>query len=392
MTRLHSIAAALAAAVVLACAGVAWATPATVNLRVEGSSQTLYEGSVTTDAKTLTKDNTGPHPCDGTNGGVNATPGPTMTGAMDDGLTAAGFSWAATWDDGYQDFFISRIGPDTNTGAPNYQPYWGYFQNWVATQIGGCQQQVAAGDDVLFAYSSYGDPLLQLSGPARAATGQSFAVTVQQNDGNGTRTVAPGASVQGQTTDATGQATISFADPGVKHFKATRAGSVRSNALDVCVYVEGSGDCGTAKAGTTDESTPPAQETPGQPAPPAKDTTPPVVTIGEPVDGRTYASGPRLLSGNVSDDHGLYQVFLRLRQAGSGGTSAARCRWYSAKREVFTHRTVPCSRARFFRIGKSGNWSYLLPARLRKASYVLDVKVLDTSYNAGRDTASFRVK
>src|SRR6476660_4510766 len=99
MTRLHSIAAALAAAVVLACAGVAWAAPTTVNLRVEGSSQTLYEGAVTTDAKTLTKDNTGPHPCDGTNGGVNPTPGPTMTGAMDDGLTAAGFSWAATWDD-----------------------------------------------------------------------------------------------------------------------------------------------------------------------------------------------------------------------------------------------------------------------------------------------------
>jgi hypothetical protein len=390
MTRLHSIAAALAAAVVLTCCGVAWAAPVTVNLRVEGSSQTLYEGSVTTDAKTLTKDNTGPHPCDGTNGGVNPTPGPTMTGAMDDGATAAGFTWAATWDDGYQDFFISRIGPDTNTGAPNFQPYWGYFHNWVATQIGGCQQQVSAGDAVLFAYSNYGEPLLQLSGPGRAATGQSFSVTVQQNDGNGNRTVAPGANVQGHTTDAAGQATLSFSDPGVKRIKATRSGSVRSNAIDVCVYAEGSGDCGTTKAGSG-EPGPPAQETPGQPAPPAKDTTPPLVTIGQPVDGRTYAKGPRLLSGNVSDDHGLQQVFLRVRKPGSGA-SKTRCRWYSAKREVFTHRSVPCSRSRFFRIGKSGNWSYLLPARLRTGGYVLDVKALDTSYNAGRATASFRVR
>lgn len=391
MTRLHSIAAALAAAVVLACAGAAWAAPATVNLRVEGSSQTLYEGSVTTDAKTLTKDSTGPHPCDGTNGGVNPTAGPTMTGAMDDGATAAGFTWAAAWNDSYQDFFIDRIGPDTNTGAPNYQPYWGYFQNWVATQIGGCQQQVSAGDSVLFAYSNYGEPLLQLSGPGRAATGQSFSVMVQQNDGNGNRTAAPGASVQGKTTGADGQATLSFADPGVKRFKATRAGSVRSNAIDVCVYVEGSGDCGTTKAGTTDEQTPPAQDAQGQAGPAVKDTTPPLVTIGQPVDGRTYSSGPRLLSGNVSDDHGLQQVFLRLRKPGSGA-SATRCRWYSAKREVFTHRTVPCSRSRFFRIGKSGNWSYLLPARLRSGGYVLDVKVLDTSYNAGRKSASFRVR
>lgn len=392
MARLYRIAVTLAALIVLTCAGAAWAAPATVNLRVEGSSQTLFEGQVTTDAKTLNKDPSGPHPCDGTNGGVNPTPGPTMTGAMDDGATAAGFTWDATWDSGYEDFFISRIGPDTNTGFPDYQPYWGYFLNWITTNIGGCQQQVAADDAVLFAYSSYGEPLLQLSGPARAATGESFEVTAQQNDGNGNRTAAPGAAVEGQTTDAQGHAALSFDQPGVKHLKASRAGSVRSNAIDVCVYVQGSGDCGTAKADTPGEPGPPAEETPVQAPAPAKDTTPPLVKIGEPVDGRTYSNGPRLLSGQVSEESGIHQVFLRLSQAGSAGASKSLCRWYSAKRELFTHRRVPCSRSRFFRVGKTGTWSYLLPARLGRGGYVLDVKVLDTSYNVGRATASFRVR
>jgi hypothetical protein len=59
---------------------------------------------------------------------------------------------------------------------------------------------------------------------------------------------------------------------------------------------------------------------------------------------------------------------------------------------VFTHRTVPCSRARFFRVGTDTRFSYLLPARLRKGKYVLDVKVLDRAYNAGRSSVPFGVK
>jgi hypothetical protein len=73
-------------------------------------------------------------------------------------------------------------------------------------------------------------------------------------------------------------------------------------------------------------------------------------------------------------------------------TSASRCRWFSGKRQVFTHRTVRCSRARFFRVGSQPKFSYLLPARLGKGKYVLDVKVLDRAYNAGRETLSFKVK
>jgi hypothetical protein len=257
------------------------------------------------------------------------------------------------------------------------------------TQSGGCQQQVGQSDDVLFAYGDYGAPLLQLSAPARAATGESFQVTVQQNDGTGNRTSAPGAAVAGATTDATGHASLSFADAGVHRFKATRSGAIRSNAASVCVYVAGSGDCGTDKApGAAGEPAP------GGPAPQpaAKDTTPPVIAITSIKAGKQYARGPRVIAGQVDDAGGIAQVFLRLRSSDGGGlTAASRCHWFSGKRGVFTHRTVPCSKARFFRIGTKTRFSYLLPARLRTGKYVLDVKVLDRSYNAGRAAVPFGV-
>src|SRR4051794_2175424 len=301
MPKLHSRAALLAASVALAAAAPVAAAPVTVNLRVEGATQTLYEGLVTTDAKTLTKDATGPHPCDGTNAGKNPTPGPTMTGAMDDGVAAAGLTWAGTWDDGFGDFFIDRIGPDTSQSTPPFTS-WGYLLNWTFSSVGGCQQQVHTGDDVLFAYSTYPDPFLRLTGaPSRAATGESFQVTVDQNDGSGNRTPAAGASVAGATTDAAGRATLSFADPGQHAFKATRSNSVRSNAATVCVYIPGSGDCGSDKpAGTpVDEQSPAPQH--------VRDTTPPVIHVSM-TPGKAYRPGPRVLGGDTSDASGIAQV------------------------------------------------------------------------------------
>jgi hypothetical protein len=385
MPKLQSLAAPFAASAALAVAAPAVAAPVTVNLRVEGSTQTLFEGPVTTDAKTLTKDATGAHPCDGSSAGN--PPGPTMTSALDDGIASAGLTWDGTWNSTFGDFFFDRIGPDTNQSTAPYTS-WGYFLNGTLSSIGGCQQQVHQGDDVLFTYSVYGQPLLQLAAPARAATGQAFEVTVQQNDGGGNRTPAAGAAVAGATTDAAGHATVSFADAGQHTFKATRADAVRSNAATVCVYVAGSGDCGTDRA--PGDTTPPTGTTP---TPAVKDTTPPMVSVTSLTPGKTYRKGPRVLSGLAADAGGIAQVFLRLRATDGGKlTAASRCRWFSGKRGVFTHRTVPCSRARFFRIGANPKFSYLLPSRLGNGSYVLDVKVLDRAYNAGRSAVPFKVK
>jgi hypothetical protein len=397
--KLHRLAAGLAALVTLVFAATASAT--LVNVRVEGASKTYFEGQVDTTLHQVDGgDNTGAHECDGLNNGNPkgyAGPGPSFTGALDDAAHANGFSWYGTWNDfGIPDFYIRTIAgetPDPNTA------FWDQVLNWKGIDVGGCQLQVQAGDDLVFAVSGFdanynGWHLLELSGvPATAATGQSFTVHVADHDGSGgAPTPAAGASVGGATTGADGNAVVSFSSPGTYKLKATRATSIRSNAETVCVYTPGSGQCGTQPATQTNTGTT-STPTPG-PAPAVKDTTPPVVAVTSLVPGKVYTRGPRLLSGKADDSGGIYQVFLRLRVTGGGPGKAAasRCRWFSGKRGVFTHRTVPCTRARFFRIGDDANWSYLLPARLRNGSYVLDVKVLDRSYNAGRSSVPFAVK
>jgi hypothetical protein len=361
---------ATAALTLLLSCSPALAAPATVDLRVEGATQTLHDGALTTDGHDVTTAAGGTHKCDGTNGGANPSAGPTMTSALDDGARTAGFTFDGTYDTGYDDFFISTIGSDTNTGAPNFQPYWGLFVNYVASSAGGCQTRVHTGDKVQFLYSDFGQPLLELSGaPVKAETGQSFSVSVKQHDGNGASAPALGASVAGQTTAADGSATVSFSTPGVKTFKATRSGAVRSNGAQVCVYTPGSGDCDTVK-----------------PAPAAvPDNSAPVAHIGSLRAGAVYRRGPRVLSGTVSEDRALYQVYFRLRKIGAGG-----CRWFSGKRETFTS-AGKCSSARFTRLGDDPAWSYLLPERLGEGRYILDVKALDSAFNPGRAQVRFSV-
>jgi hypothetical protein len=401
MPKLHSLAALLAASAMLCLAAPALAAPATVNLRVEGATQTIFEGAVTTDTHLVDGgDGTGAHECDGLNNGNPnnyAGPGPTVTGALDDGSKLGGFAWFGTFGDfGTPDFYIRSIGGQHDTSST----FWYLVRNWKGLQTGGCQEQVEPvqpGDDVLIALTGFDPntfaawPLLDLRGaPDKAAVNEPFTVHVLQHDGQGSpATNASGVTVAGSTTGADGTASVSFDSPGVKHFKAEHSGSIRSNALTVCVYVPGSGDCGTGRSpGDTTEPTPTAT-----PAPAARDTTPPVVHVTSLKAGKTYSPGPRELAGDVSDAGGIAQVFLRLRTTNGGDlTSASKCRWFSGKRGLFTHRTVACSKARFFRIGSNARWSYLLPSKLRKGSYVLDVKALDRAYNAGRATVRFKVK
>ena len=385
MPKLLSLAALVAASAVLAAAAPSFAAPVTVNLRIEGSSATPYEGPVTTDIRTVRGEL-----CDGTQDPNNTAPAPTMQTALDDASMTGAFGWEGSWDPSYQDFFVTKIGDDDTPS--DFSQSWALLQNWRYTSGGGCHMQVHQGDDLLFAFTDYTKQFLQLTGaPARAATGESFQVAVNQQDGNGTSTPAVGASVGGATTDATGHATVSFSDAGQHTFKATAPNTIRSNAATVCVYAPGSGDCGTDKPSNGGDTTPTTETAAPQPA--VKDTTPPTIAVTSITPGKTYSPGPRTLAGQTDDAGGIYQVFLRLRATSGGAmTSASRCRWFSGKRGVFTHRTVPCSKTRFFRVGSNPKFSYLLPSKLGKGRYVLDVKVLDRSYNAGRAAIPFRVK
>ena len=235
----------------LAAAPAAFAAPVTVNLRVEGVADTIFDGSVVTDAHQTTTPSDGvPRPCDGTNSG--GAPTPTAIGALDDGSKAGGFVWDANWDSGFGDYYpFLQIGSETIDSSSHYLAF---YLNWVYADFGGCTQSVKPGDDVLFAHSSFDQSkVLRLSGPTTATTGQSVTVNAEEFDGfNGTP--AAGASVSGATTGSDGSATLSFPDKGIYRLKAERADAVRSNAVVLCVDPPGAAPC------TSTDSTAPSVE------------------------------------------------------------------------------------------------------------------------------------
>jgi hypothetical protein len=212
---------------VLACAP-AQAAPATVKLRVEGVSKTIFEGKVRTNGEPVTGDATGEHKCDGTNGGAYPTAGPTATGALASAAEAGSFSWSGTWFDSFEDFTVDKIGPDAATSTQ----FWGVAVNGKSLEAGGCQFQVGTGDEVLWAYDSFGKALLHLSGPRKTRVGRPIAVKVINGE---TGDPAQGASVGGKETNAKGIAKLRFKTRGVKRLKATADESVRSNQLRVQV-------------------------------------------------------------------------------------------------------------------------------------------------------------
>ena len=214
-----------ALALALACPS-AIAAPATVNLRVEGASDTIFEGKVRTDGHAIEQDKNGPQPCDGTNGGANPTPGPTVTSALDDAV-----AWDGSYNPSFSDFLVNRIGSDAATDTK----FWGTAVNGTPTELGGCQVQVKTGDQVLWAYDMFSaKQFLELIGPKTARLNKPFRVKVIDAK-NGGKPVK-GASVSGVAkTDDKGFATIVANDKGPLLVKAERRGAVRSNRLVVRV-------------------------------------------------------------------------------------------------------------------------------------------------------------
>lgn len=225
-------------AVLATAAPGAAADPVSVNLRVEGVSGTIFEGPVTTDVHPVSTPSDGnrPRTCDGT--GAGNPSGPTATGALDDASRIAGFGWDGTWDDTFKDYYYDQIGPDRINRATHF---WSLFMNWDFASAGGCGQRVQQGDEVLWAYDDFNQsPLLRLSAPATARTGEGFRVSVI--DGFDDSPEA-GARVGGATTGADGVATLSFAEAGVYRLKAEKPDAIRSNAQVVCVDPAGADPC-----------------------------------------------------------------------------------------------------------------------------------------------------
>jgi len=354
---------------------LAQATPTTVKLRVEGSTGTIFEGPVVTDGKTISKGGVAA-PCGNDN---PASPVATMTTALDDGSLVAGFDWDADY---FGDFYVNRIGPDASDFVGNR--YWGIARNFIPTSVGGCQEQVAAGDEVLFAYDFFqpdftNKHLLKLEGPAVAQVGQPIDLQVSEiactDPVCSATTVDPavGATVAGRTVAGDGTVTISSSSATTLGLKAEKPGTIRSNVLDVCVHVSGDGKC---------------KDVPIL----VKDLSAPRATISGIKSGKRFRRrGPRLLSGTATDSgSGVAAVKLSLRRHAGG-----RCSWWSATAERFSGKG--CGRKVFFGIGNKRDWSYQLAKALGPGHYVLDVKVrdragnLDDAFVRGRNRVVFDV-
>jgi hypothetical protein len=219
----------LAVAVACAAPATAAAAPTNVTVRIEGKSNTIFEGKITTNIHLVDGgDGTGPHKCDGTNGGAGAVPGPTATSAMDTATKVGRLTWAGSYDSSFDDFLVNRIGPDSSTSSQ----FWGVAVQGKSLQVGGCQQVVTSGQEVLWAFDSFNKKLLRASGPKKTRVGK--LVSLEVIDTEKGKPVA-GATIGGKTTNAKGIAKLRFKSRGTKRLKARAPKSIRSNELTVKV-------------------------------------------------------------------------------------------------------------------------------------------------------------
>jgi hypothetical protein len=405
----------LSLAIGLACLPVvitpaAFAAPITVNLRVEGATQTLFEGSVTTEGEMFETPSTKgvPHPCNysenGASGGEftnGGSPSGTPTTALRDAALATGLSFDAEWfgtgasNGNPGDFFITRVGPDINQTVSPFAS-WGYAVNETTAPVGGCQIALAPGSEVLWAYNYFGlSHHLTLSGPTSVSTGAPFTIHVADaqtdapiagasigDESGGVTTPLPG----NPTTDAKGNATVALANAGAALLKATQPESVRSPGLDVCVHAGNDGTCGTSTTvvigphtvvnvpTTLSGTSSSAGASGGSSSAIARSARARIAGIK---NGHVYsrARAPRVLRGVVHVGAGgtLRDVRIRLQRRHDG-----RCFDFSGSREAFV-RSKRCRAARFFSVGGSESFSYLLPAPLPPGKYRFDIEAVEAS-------------
>lgn len=374
----------------LAAPGAASAAPVTLNLRIEGPTTTLFEGDVTTDIRRFQfSGDTTDSKCDGTSPqGSGTTPAPTrgaaLMAAKDQGLDIRG----NTFSFGVEITSINgqNVAFDSSTGK-----FLAEYENEAFANFGACGDDAQTGDRALFAYGDGSETLLRLSGPSSATIGVPFSVTVTNAASS-----APlsGATVGGATSGADGQATVTANTCGTQTLKAERPASIRSNALRVAVGgCDGGGGSTTPTPTATPEPTPGA-DAGGSPEPPVVtpvDLRAPRALVGAIRDGQTFArgKGPRELRGTIGelattrplrltpDVSGVREVKLRLTRR-----DGRRCQYFSGRSERFRGARCGADRSPFFAIGSNANWRYLLPSRLPRGRYVLDVKATDRAGNS----------
>ncbi len=337
----------------LFCAQSAAAAPIDVNVRVEGVQTTIFDGVVRSDGRALrASSDDQPRTCDGTNNGVNPTPAATATGATVTGMEALGHDFDGDWYPGYDDYFITRFGPERDSSTS----WWGVLVNRLFTSVGGCQFQVADGDDVLWVNDAFsGRPFLWIGAPTADArptvtVGQPLTVAVtatqsstEQDETNGlpyagatvTAITAAGAPAADgvattSTSGADGGATVTFHVAGWQRLKARTVSAdpeqsppaIASNSIDVCVEASAGTGC-TGEPPSTwpvnvtkpdPEPEPEPRRAPEPRADPRPEPQPPVQP--QPDTTPVRVTQPRIVVGGSRD--GSVGVAWTVAQAGVG--------------------------------------------------------------------------
>jgi hypothetical protein len=376
MTR-RSIGTAVVLVLAALAATPAVADPANVTVRVEGDADTLVaRTAVMTTTATVNKDGTVGHDCTGT----------SAAGALQQ---ATGGDWSGPWFDGFGYSVVTVRGETHAFGGDPV--FWGFFVNDVfSVSAGVCGAELQTGDQVLLApiseQSGASYAVLSLGGvPATVAPGQPFTVAVSRtttdSSGDVTREAVADATVSGAgagvTTNTGGTAQITLGVRGPAALRATHAGDIRSATEAVCVTDGADGACGSAVAAAAASS---CLTTGDDGACGTKDRRPPRGKILSIREGQRFGrgEGPRTLSGIVAPDpSGLAAVRLRLTRNDGG-----RCATFDGPSERFTTlKRCGAVRGKWFNAGDREAWSYLLPARLGRARYVLDVQARDGAGN-----------
>jgi hypothetical protein len=434
---------AVASLITIAITAVAQAAPTQVNVRIEGKTKTLFEGPILTEGHDVHSsepdgnagEDTKEHPCDGVNSldPENVAPGPTPTAASVDAMELIGETeaMAGQWYSGFNDYFIKRWGAEEEN-AEHEGKSWGILVNNVYTDVGGCQYQLHAGDEVLWIFNAFESrPILGLfaasehysSGvrplTATAQLGKPFEVEVAAYDDDGEdqppanpeRTsentepyqgaeVAPvqtsekgfeivqRESAETVTTNSEGNASITFTTPGwhrieagtpqkpptkeeTEHGVIPEEAAIRSNRLDVCVPAAGETGCGEPPAEDRVRSLPQYVEAHHEET---SSTAGPPPAVGPSTTAPATStqtpthSASGPVAGLVVESVGPVQLLLKLTAPGVATVKIAQLRGKGHHRHFQIVKTISV------KAGKAGALEVELP-RLAAGSYRVSVSL-----------------
>jgi hypothetical protein len=331
------------------------------------------------------------------------TGGANCTGAVP--ATALESAVSGNWDGpGYG---ITRILAEEHPFVPGGSS-WAVYVNGKFINDTACDHTLADGDKVLFWWSNafategYDEPLSLTASVATPVPGQAFTVTASESATTfdpdtyaGTTTITPsaGASVAGgtaaATTGANGAAQVTVG--GGPYTLVATKGNRAPARIAGCATNGKDGFCGTTAAGPG--GTPNVTPLPGPCVTNGKDGfcgSPDKVVANAAItavtEGKKYkkGAGPRELSGKVAaDGSGLAEVRLRLTRNDRGA-----CSTYDGKTEKFKAiKKCGATRGVWFSVGDKAEFTYLLPSKLGRGRYVLDVQVVDKAGNKTQQLA-----